>query len=82
MDYRAIFFLLACLTFLIEGVNGVCCNPRSVCGDGTPPTPHCGYGKCNMFGCDCTGGCRSGTCFSQISAINSAALFKQIDLNK
>ncbi|TGZ79455.1 hypothetical protein EX30DRAFT_397042 [Ascodesmis nigricans] len=28
------------------------------CGDGTPPTPYCGYGQCNIFGCNCDGGCR------------------------
>lgn len=27
----------------------------SFCGDGTKPTPNCGYGKCNLFGCACQG---------------------------
>lgn len=33
------------------------CNSE-ICGDGTPPTPHCGKGPCNIFGCNCDGGCR------------------------
>ncbi|KAH9388474.1 hypothetical protein TYRP_023443 [Tyrophagus putrescentiae] len=28
------------------------------CGDCTLPTPYCGYGPCNIFGCNCDGGCR------------------------
>ncbi|XP_066267366.1 uncharacterized protein [Branchiostoma lanceolatum] len=28
------------------------------CGDGTEPTPCCGHGKCNIFCCNCDGGCR------------------------
>lgn len=35
------------------------------CEDGMPTTYHprkysCGIGKCNMFGCNCKGGCRQG----------------------
>lgn len=35
-----------------------CCYPddRGLCADGTLGTPRCGYGKCNLLGCDCTGG--------------------------
>ena len=29
-----------------------------LCADCTSPTPYCGYGRCNFFGCDCAGGCR------------------------
>lgn len=34
----------------------------SVCGDGKPPGEgiYCGDGKCNVFGCDCDGGCVPG----------------------
>ena len=28
------------------------------CSDGTTGTPYCGKGPCNMFGCNCDGGCR------------------------
>ncbi|XP_078689835.1 uncharacterized protein LOC144921080 [Branchiostoma floridae x Branchiostoma belcheri] len=31
------------------------------CRDGTEPTPYCGYGPCNMWGCNCKGGCRTKT---------------------
>lgn len=33
-----------------------------VCMDGTqiePPGQYCGVGRCNIFGCNCDGGCRS-----------------------
>lgn len=32
-----------------------------ICADGTPldkDDSFCGFGACNMFGCDCDGGCR------------------------
>lgn len=32
-----------------------------ICADGTPldkSDSFCGFGACNMFGCDCDGGCR------------------------
>lgn len=32
-----------------------------VCGDGstTPKYQYCGHGPCNLFGCNCDGGCRN-----------------------
>jgi hypothetical protein len=30
------------------------------CYDCTPSTYYCGVGKCNIFGCNCDGGCRQG----------------------
>lgn len=32
------------------------------CGDCTDGTPYCGYGPCNIFKCNCDGGCRKGSC--------------------
>lgn len=32
-----------------------------ICADGTPlgkDNSFCGFGACNLFGCDCNGGCR------------------------
>ncbi|OJJ07204.1 hypothetical protein ASPVEDRAFT_88458 [Aspergillus versicolor CBS 583.65] len=37
------------------GLGGYICD---TCNDGTPATPYCGYGQCNVFGCNCDGGCR------------------------
>ncbi|KAF8236672.1 hypothetical protein L208DRAFT_614043 [Tricholoma matsutake] len=34
------------------------CSSSNYCLDGTPCTPYCGYGPCNIFGCNCDGGCR------------------------
>jgi hypothetical protein len=30
------------------------------CYDCTPSTYYCGVGECNIFGCNCDGGCRQG----------------------
>ncbi|PRW44326.1 Diedel [Chlorella sorokiniana] len=66
--------LLAALLLVLPAAQAECCFPHCVkwvngpegpmclvekCGDGTEPTPYCGYGKCNIFGCNCDGGCRT-----------------------
>ncbi|KAF8884352.1 hypothetical protein BD779DRAFT_1537155, partial [Infundibulicybe gibba] len=61
-----IFF--ATIASHVQASSDVCCDctgeslfggPSSGhCGDGTVCTPSCGYGPCNIFGCDCDGGCR------------------------
>ncbi|XP_078693337.1 uncharacterized protein LOC144923027 [Branchiostoma floridae x Branchiostoma belcheri] len=33
---------------------------EQVCDDDTEATPYCGYGPCNIWGCNCDGGCRRG----------------------
>lgn len=59
---------------LKDGTNAECCNnfdlvyhqceksinrcQSEICKDGTVRTWYCGYGPCNIFGCDCNGGCR------------------------
>ncbi|RAQ62226.1 hypothetical protein COH20_003054 [Aspergillus flavus] len=37
-----------------------CCHAdkNGRCEDGTQGTPYCGYRSCNIFGCNCDGGCR------------------------
>lgn len=48
-DYRQVSYICP----------GTVCSTR-MCKDGTKKlTPYCGYGPCNIFGCDCTGGCRN-----------------------
>lgn len=34
---------------------------KYLCYDGTEATYYCGVGGCNIFGCNCAGGCRQGT---------------------
>ncbi|CAF3819589.1 unnamed protein product [Rotaria sp. Silwood1] len=44
-----------------ELFKGSCCYGNfftNRCGDGTYGNPYCGRGQCNMFGCNCDGGCR------------------------
>jgi hypothetical protein len=49
---------IAGVTALLPLATAVCCTTNGVCGDGTSPTPCCAHGKCNIFCCNCDGGCR------------------------
>ena len=48
---------------VIDLANGVCCRSdgNGCCAGCTIGTPYCGYGSCNIFACNCDGGCRTGT---------------------
>ena len=51
--------------FLLEcEPNGFASNSVAYtrCGDCTRQTTHCGIGECNVLGCNCKGGCRTGKC--------------------
>jgi hypothetical protein len=52
---------IACVTALLPLATAVCCNDHGNgrCDDGTSPTPCCAHGGCNIFCCNCDGGCRS-----------------------
>lgn len=46
-----------------------------LCGDGKPPSgglipTYCGVGSCNIFGCDCNGGCIPGDALESLSQLN------------
>lgn len=61
--FKIISFLLISLILMsyYQEIAGECCIlPRGqhFCRDGTPQTPYCGYGPCNIYGCNCQGGCR------------------------
>ncbi|KAF8884315.1 hypothetical protein BD779DRAFT_1674143 [Infundibulicybe gibba] len=63
------------------------CTISGVCNDNTPCTPYCGYGRCNIFGCNCDGGCRSSyQGFSTYKILNtedaSEAYFDAADADK
>ena len=52
------------LLIYVHSSNGVCCKAHrpvttAFCFDYTFPTPCCGYGPCNIFCCNCDGGCRT-----------------------
>ncbi|XP_013386436.1 protein Diedel-like [Lingula anatina] len=55
-----IFVAVFVIVTVIEEAQAVCCkaDKNGWCADCTPTTPYCGYGKCNIFGCACKGGCR------------------------
>ncbi|KAF8884357.1 hypothetical protein BD779DRAFT_1674171 [Infundibulicybe gibba] len=67
MHFATLFSLVsfATLALHVQAASEECCpcihirfRPRH-CGDGTSCTPYCGYGPCNIFGCNCDGGCRA-----------------------
>lgn len=60
-----VLILVFVVTVLMVGeTSAVCCQSQGgtyspkTCRDGTGPTPCCGRGKCNIFCCNCDGGCR------------------------
>lgn len=60
MSIKIVFIALICLMFSYQ-VQAVCCSASyfDMCADGTAGTPCCAYGGCNIFCCNCDGGCRS-----------------------
>ncbi|CAL8128824.1 unnamed protein product [Orchesella dallaii] len=45
-------------------------SSRQVCGDGTDPSPCCGYHACNIFCCNCSdGGCRGRRSARDVNAV-------------
>ncbi|XP_078686842.1 uncharacterized protein LOC144919319 [Branchiostoma floridae x Branchiostoma belcheri] len=73
MSYKLTFLLgLSTLVVLmVDQVDSVCCRSvkgwclnwsspcKSECADGTKATPCCGRHGCNIFCCNCMGGCRT-----------------------
>jgi len=61
---------------------------RSFCEDCTEATPYCGYGKCNIFACNCDGGCRKKpdnvepTVDSTLSCVNEKEMFNLVDVDR
>jgi hypothetical protein len=98
MGFRTILALaIVVVAFqLATKVDAECCSPTNdvqsgpfggrptKCGDNTEPTPCCGYGGCNIFCCNCGGGCRHSRRRSNPDEIaaNDLATFGEIDLNK
>jgi len=67
--FKAVF-LLGCLVFLhAPSAEGACCGvefcttfTECFCKDGSKtsgPLSYCGKGPCNIFGCNCDGGCKT-----------------------
>jgi len=82
----AIILLLAFVMHSPSPANAFCCYCTDQCLDGTPCTPYCGYGGCNLFGCNCGGGCRHAAFLLQgepqgISLTRTASTFAAIDSN-
>lgn len=60
--FKLLAFLFVCILIMSfqQEIEAVCCvyTRNGRCNDGTHPTPYCAYGACNIFGCNCAGGCR------------------------
>ncbi|KAF8884396.1 hypothetical protein BD779DRAFT_1801744 [Infundibulicybe gibba] len=91
MHSTRVFSLLTVLTTMMLQMSSVvadCCDcPITFsCNDGTKCTPYCGYGQCNIFGCNCDGGCRSSFQGFSVQKINniedaSESYFDDADAN-
>lgn len=59
----SIAVVVAILAMTCGPVDADCCYKTSdcCCRDGTAGTPYCGVSECNIFGCNCSGGCRQGS---------------------
>lgn len=56
-----------------------------LCGNGKPPCgglipTYCGVGSCNIFGCNCDGGCIPGDAFESLSQRNENDRLSNLDL--
>ncbi|KAK0660184.1 hypothetical protein DIS24_g3418 [Lasiodiplodia hormozganensis] len=67
--------LFVILSAIAPFAAAACCRADSngICGDGTTGTPYCGYGPCDWTGCNCKGGCRSGSAAAMGSAVEAGA---------
>jgi len=99
--FMPIFLLGFLLVFHSPSAEGVCCHSvcsqyigvwiwrRCIgfeCKDGTKPTPYCGHRPCNVFGCNCGGGCREASGRSleverEEGVLDELLAFKSIDTN-
>lgn len=80
--------LLGAIEILIPVLNAECCYNSVVqyeckygkceaafCSDGTRVRGrYCGYGECNLFGCNCDGGCRRN---SALEPADAKAIFSE-----
>merc|ERR1711915_214149 len=77
----ALFLLGSLLVVTVPSAEGACCrcyhSDSRYCADDTPCTPYCGHGGCNIFGCNCGGGCRMSMATSEarnpLASFNSGA---------
>ncbi|XP_065217156.1 uncharacterized protein Diedel [Planococcus citri] len=68
--YSSILFSVCVVVMLPSLTTAECCKAvcediplvDALCADCTKASPYCATGSCNMFGCNCDGGCRKGPC--------------------
>jgi hypothetical protein len=83
-----LLLLIVVVAQLPSAVDSVCCTtePSGWCADGyNPPFPCCGVGSCNVFCCNCDGGCRkkkSGRSrYGQAGVFGEMAAYRTMDTN-
>lgn len=58
-----LFIIVLAIVSVFVQVNAECCfdlRVYRICWDGSNLNGYyCGYGPCNIFGCNCEGGCRT-----------------------
>lgn len=57
----SVFICILLMSYCHQEIEAECCYRRGGlgrCYDGSVPTPFCGVRQCNLFGCQCSGGCR------------------------
>ena len=67
MRHLSTLIAILVVVVVLRDVDAKCCYSWfSRCGDCSRPTFYCEVGRCNIFGCNCDGGCRRGRCFQEI----------------
>jgi hypothetical protein len=87
-----IILLSIILMSTIKPLKSECCKSQITCrknrlnlhycDDCSESSPYCGLGKCNLFGCNCDGGCRrkyeSGWCWKSDSGCHLRFFYNRI----
>jgi hypothetical protein len=80
-----ILLLIFVVAQLPSAVESVCCYiawESGRCADGIfPPYLCCGKGDCNVFCCNCDGGCRSDYTLYGLSGVAEVAAYRTMDTN-
>ncbi|XP_013393532.1 uncharacterized protein LOC106161196 [Lingula anatina] len=57
-SYMLIVLVVIWSSCVLQTEAACCRATKGYCKDCTSGTPYCGYRRCNIFGCNCGGGCR------------------------
>lgn len=65
-------------TVSLNGNKNNYCQAHKVCGNGRPigEGNYCGKGRCNLFGCNCDGGCIEGNPIRSFQALYGLSVYQ------